>query len=85
MASTTTLTLKHPVQLPDTLLTTLTVRRPTVGDILDFPIDVNAPDMKVIAAMNARLCGLNVEDLRRLDISDYAALNEIVARFQTAD
>ncbi len=79
MSNETTLTLDFPVQLPDRVLSTLTVRRLSVGDTLDFP-DA-ATNRQTMARLYARLCGLNVEDIRALDMSDYMKLDRLVATF----
>lgn len=76
------LKLNHPVILADgKKLDHLEVRRPTVGDILDLPPDGGDVILRS-ARLVARLCGLNIEDLRLLDLQDFDALDDMVARFR---
>ncbi|MBP3734002.1 MAG: phage tail assembly protein [Desulfovibrio sp.] len=76
------LKLSHPVVLADgKKLDHLEVRRPTVGDVLDLPPD-GGDVMLRSARLAARLCGLNIEDLRLLDLQDFDALDDMVARFR---
>lgn len=76
------LKLNHPIILADgKMLDQLKVRRPTVGDILDLPPDGGDVILRS-ARLAARLCGLNIEDLRLLDLQDFDALDDMVARFR---
>ena len=76
------LKLSHPVVLADSKkLDHLEVRRPTVGDVLDLPPD-GGDVMLRSARLAARLCGLNIEDLRLLDLQDFDALDDMFARFR---
>lgn len=70
---TATIRLGCPVQLADRLLTELTMRRPTVGDLLDHPIR-DVQDMAGELRLYACLCNLNEDDMRRLDMEDYAKI-----------
>lgn len=38
MEKTAKITLRYPAQLSDRTLSSITMRRPTVGDMLDYPI-----------------------------------------------
>ncbi len=49
------------------------MRRPTLGDLMDCPINGES-DISGEAPLLARLCGLNIEDMRMLDASDYTKL-----------
>lgn len=72
----------HLIILADgKMLDQLKVRRPTVGDILDLPPDGGDVILRS-ARLAARLCGLNIEDLRLLDLQDFDALDDMVARFR---
>jgi hypothetical protein len=73
--------LDYPVQLPDRRLAEVVVRRPTLGDLMDFPVDA-ASGLKEEVALLAHLCGLNVEDMRALDSEDYGKVQEQVLRFR---
>ncbi len=67
------ISLDCPVQLADRLLTEVTMRRPTVGDLIDHPIR-DVQDMKGELRLYAWLCNLSEEDLRLLDMEDYAKI-----------
>lgn len=73
--------LEYPVQLADKRLSEVVVRRPTLGDLMDFPVDA-ATGLKEEVALLAHLCGLNVEDMRALDSGDYGRVQEQVLRFR---
>ena len=75
------ISLQYPVKLPDGMLTTVTVSRPTVGDMIDFPVKIDS-SMSEISAYVSHLCGLNIEDFRKIDVSDFVKIQESVSRFQ---
>lgn len=74
-AKTATIKLQYPVQLPDRLMTDVTMRRPTVGDLIKNPIVDNA-DLQGEFSLLCNLCGLNPDDAEHLDAFDYDALRE---------
>lgn len=76
-----TITLDHPVQLPDRQLTEVIIRRMTVGDMLDCPV-TGAGDFAGEIRLMARLTGLGVEELRALDFADYGKLQDALLRFR---
>lgn len=73
--------LNYPVQLADRQLTEVTMRRPNMGDLLDHepkaPDDV-ASELKLIGI----LCGLKPSEMRLLDATDYARLQDQYVRFR---
>lgn len=70
---TATITLDFPVQLADRLLTEVTMRRPTMGDLMDHPVS-DARDFQGESRLYAALCDLKSEDLRNMDAEDYMKL-----------
>lgn len=56
MEKTAKITLRYPAQLSDRTLSSITMRRPTVGDMLDYPIKNGGLDEE--AALVAALTGL---------------------------
>lgn len=76
-----TVKLDYPVQLADRLLTEITIRRPSIGDLLDYPLGPETGLPEELALM-AHLCGLHADDLRALDAEDYAGLQEQLLRFR---
>jgi hypothetical protein len=77
-----TITLDYPVQLADKLLTEVTMRRPTMRDLRQFPVkglDDNDGEFRQFAA----LCGLRVEEMEGMDAADYARLQDVYVRFRT--
>lgn len=77
-----TVQLEHPVQLADSLLTQVTLRRPTMGDILDFPI-AGERDFAGEMALLATLCNLKIEEVRHMDMDDYSRLQGVFASFRS--
>lgn len=76
--------LKHPVTIGDgTRLESITVRRPTVGDVIASGVKGGAQDMVGEVKLLARLCngGMILDDLYLLDIADYMAVQAELARF----
>lgn len=73
--------LSYPVQLADRQLTEVTMRRPNMGDLLDHepkaPDDV-ASELELIGI----LCGLKPSEMRLLDATDYARLQDQYVRFR---
>ena len=74
MEKTAKIALRYPAQLSDRTLSSITMRRPTVGDMLDYPIKN--------AALVAALTGLRPEDLRELDMEDYERLQDQLLTFR---
>ncbi len=81
MAENVTIKLEHPVQLADRKLTEVSMRRMTVGDVIDHPV-AGVNDMPGEVRLVAALCGLNPEDLRLLDFSDYAKVQAALVSFR---
>ncbi len=75
------ITLGYPVQLADRRLEEVTMRRPNMGDLLDHepkaPDDV-ASELELIGI----LCGLKPSEMRLLDATDYARLQDQYVRFR---
>ncbi len=73
--------LNYPVQLADRRLDEVTMRRPNMGDLLDHepkaPDDV-ASELELIGI----LCGLKPSEMRLLDATDYARLQDQYVRFR---
>lgn len=69
------ITLDFPVQLADRLLERVTMRRPTVGDTLDYPVR-DTSDMDGETKLYAKLCDLVPDELRLLDMADYGKLQK---------
>ena len=78
----TTITLDYPFSLADgTLVRAIDMRRPTLGDLLDCPVE-DARDMKGESKLLALLCNMNIEDFRRVDASDYMKIQEAFLQFR---
>ena len=79
-ARSATVALNYHLQLADRQLAEVTMRRPTMGDLLDHepkgPDDVEA-EVELIGI----LCGLKREEMRLLDPTDYARLQDQYVRF----
>ena len=83
MRASVTIPLKFPVQLADRRLTEVTVRRPVMGDLLRHPLERESGTAEDMEFMGA-LTGLVREELERLDVVDYEALQWQVLRFRGA-
>lgn len=77
-----TIKLKYPVQLPDRTLREVTMRRPTVRDIVENPVR-NAADMDGELELMCRLCGLTPDDVMDMDAADYDVLREQYVFFRS--
>lgn len=78
------ITLDYPVRLPDGQRTEITIRRPTVGDTIDYPVR-GSSDFEGEANLFAALTGWNIEDLRLLDMADYEKLQAQGVSFRKSD
>lgn len=79
---TATIKLDFPVQLPDRTLNEVTMRRPTVGDLVCYPVRDNA-DLEGELDLLCHLCGLLPEDAQGMDAKDYDTLREQYVFFRS--
>lgn len=77
----TTIRLDFPLMLPDGQADEIVMRRPTMGDIIDNPITSDR-DVAGEAKLYSVLCGMNIEDFRKIDPLDYDKLQDAYARFR---
>ncbi|MCL2458904.1 MAG: phage tail assembly protein [Desulfobulbus sp.] len=82
VAQSETLTLDFPMQLADRLLASVTMRRPTMKDLRQYPVR-NAEDFDGEFRQFAALCNLRVEELEAMDAADYSRLQSLYLRFRT--
>lgn len=80
-AKTATIKLEYPVQLADKMLEEVIMRRPSVGDLLDFPLEKGTFEAEL--QFVGHLCGLKLEDFRLMDGEDYAKLQLQLITFRT--
>ena len=73
--------LAYPVTLADRQLDSVTMRRPTLGDILDHE-PKRVEDVKEEVILIGLLCGLKEPEMRLLDTTDYARLQKQYVRFR---
>lgn len=78
------ITLDYPVQLADRLLTKVTMRRPTMKEQIDFPLDENGT-FETEMKLYARLTGLSYEDILLLDMGDYENLQRQFLHFRAPE
>lgn len=78
-----TIALDWPVQLADRKLDSVTMRRPTMGDLIDHPVR-DGSDFIGEIRLFATLCGLHEDDLRMMDSEDYLKLQLQYASFRGA-
>lgn len=80
MSKSNTLKLEFPLKLEGGEITTLVMRRPTVGDHLAAE-KATGGELEAEVVLFARLCSMNPEDLRPMDMADYKGLQEIYRGF----
>lgn len=73
--------LRFPVQLADRKLKDVTMRRPTMGDLLDYEPRTDK-DLDGEVTLIGVLCGLKLEEMRKVDPTDYARLQDQYVRFR---
>lgn len=76
-----TIALDFPVELADRKLDAVTIQRPTMGDLEDFPVNAST-GLKEEMALVAHLCDLHTEDLRQMDAEDYGKLQKQLLLFR---
>ncbi len=76
-----TIPLDFPMELADRKLDAVTIQRPTMGDLEDFPVNAST-GLKEEMALVAHLCDLHVEDLRQMDAEDYGKLQKQLLLFR---
>ena len=76
-----TIPLEFPVELADRKLDAVNIRRPTMGDLEDFPVNAST-GLKEEMALVAHLCDLHAEALRRIDAEDYGKLQTQLLQFR---
>lgn len=75
-------TLKHPVTLANgETLASVTLRRPTVGDMLAAKVKRGTQDAEGEVRLLAKLCNLNIEDFTLIDMADYFAIQDALLSF----
>lgn len=76
-----TIELEFPVQLPDMLLTAVTIRRPTMKEIKNNPVKDDSDVAGEMRLMSV-LTGQKIEALEMFDPDDYAVLQEAYISFR---
>lgn len=73
--------LDFPVQLADRVLDKITMRRPTMRDMIKRNIDANA-GIRESVGLIADLCGLVPDEVEELDTCDFEKLQNQLLRFR---
>lgn len=76
-----TIDLEFPVQLPDTLLEQVTIRRASMGEIKKYKIK-GEDDVEGEMRLFSALTGLNMQILEKLDPDDYERLQDAFVSFR---
>ncbi len=73
-----TVSLEFPVQLADRELSEITMRRPSLDEEIKYVPTSREPkkQLEEEARYFAYLCGLQAEEIRKLDMADYERLQE---------
>lgn len=78
---TVTIPLDFPLELADRKLDAVTMRRPNMGDLVDYPVNAKT-SLKEEMALVAHLADLHVDDLRQMDSEDYDKLQTQLLLFR---
>lgn len=78
-----TIALDYPIQLADRELESVTMRRPTMGDLIDNPVR-DGLDYRGEMRLFSALCDLHEDDLRMMDSEDYLKLQLQYVSFRGA-
>ncbi len=81
---TATIKLQFPVQLSDSLLQDVTIRRPKIKDMIKHNVRETMSFQESVG-LTADLCGLNVEDMAELDAEDFELIQKQLLRFRNVD
>ena len=75
--------LSHPLQVGETTVNEVTIRRPKVKDLraLERLRGPGAGDIDQGVAMAAMLCDLPLEAVDEMDATDFTAISEVIAGF----
>ncbi len=76
------ITLDFPVQLADRVLDKVTMRRPTIGDLLNHNINGENYQLRDDIGFYAGLCGLVPDEIEQLDVMDYEKIQQQFFRFR---
>ena len=84
MEKTVKIDLTYPVQLADKKLESITIRRPNLGNMLDYPMlgENRLSDFKNEAQLITKLCSLKEEDMHAVDYYDYERIQDEFVRFR---
>ena len=77
-----TVFLKYPITINGLQVDSVTMRRPTVGDLLDAERG-GADDKTAEIRLMANLCQLAPDDIKLLDLYDYGKLQTQLGKFQS--
>ena len=75
-----TITLQYPIDTNGAPTSTLTLRRPTVGDLLSS--SQGRSDKEAEVHLLADLCGISPDDVKHLDLADYFLLQAALGKMQ---
>lgn len=71
--------LTHPIVSSSGLVNSVTLRRPTVADLIATDTQPTSGDIESTAIMLSQLSGLPREVVDRIDIEDFSTLSMLVA------
>lgn len=76
-----TIPLQYPIEANGVKTERLTLRRPTVGDLLNSGQGGRSSQEAEVHLL-ADLCGVSPDDIRRLDMADYFTLQDALGKMQ---
>ena len=79
-----TITLKYPITMNGVETTFISMRRPTVGDMLvSNSKGMSSQESEV--RLLADLCSMAPDDMKKMDMADYISLQDVFAKMQDSD
>ena len=78
-----TIILEYPIEVKGIRINEISLRRPTVGDLLDAERG-NADDKTAEIRLLANLAMMAPDEIKLLDLYDYGQLQAALGKFQTA-
>jgi len=80
--SKTIVTLEHPISVNGEQVTSLSMRRPIVRDIIKARSNKNEAESEMV--LYADLCQITAQEMGTVDVSDYQKLQEVFLGFTSS-
>ncbi len=81
MSQTISLSLEYPIEANGVTVKSLSLRRPTIGDLLKSASGGRS-DKEAEIHLLADLCGIAPDDIQHIDLADYLKLQDMLGKMQ---